>query len=85
MLADESEFETKFDSAVEDLEHRKKTAAEKLTTAIKFLSLAENYLIEAAGQLDTKATVIDFDAVIRLEVKLEDIGCDLRSQLERMK
>ena len=85
MLADESEFETKFDTAVEDIERRKKTAAEKLTTALQFLSRAESALIAAAQMLDTKATGKDFDAVIRLEVKLEDIGCDIRFQKERMK
>lgn len=85
MLADESEFETKFDSAVENIERMKKEAAKHLISALKFLSSAEQSLIEALRSIDMKETVKDFDEIMRLEVKLEDMGCDLRSQIERMK
>ena len=81
MLADESEFETKFDAAVEIRED----AAKSLKIALQYLSRAEDALIAAAQTVDGKETGKDFDSIIRLEVKLEDIGCDLRSQIERMK
>lgn len=85
MLADESPFEVKFDAAVAFIENSRKKASGKLTTALKFLTVAEDCLIEAAKMVDAMETGKDFDAIIRLEVKLEDIGCDLRSQMERMK
>lgn len=74
MLADESEFETKFDAAVENIERAKKEASEQLVSALKFLTLAENCLIEAMKRIDVKETATDFDEIMRIEVKLEDIG-----------
>lgn len=85
MLADESEFETKFDSAVENIERMKKEAAKHLISALKYLNWAEKSLIDALRLTDMKETANDFNEIMRLEVKLEDIGCDLRAQRERMK
>lgn len=85
MLADESEFETKFDSAVENIERMKKEAAKHLLSALRFINSAEQSLIYALRLTDVKESAKDFDEIMRLEVKLEDMGCDLRSQIERMK
>lgn len=84
MLADESEFEARFDAAVEDIERRKKGAVELLTTALKLLEQAENTLIEAAQALDGIGTRYSYNRIINIEIRLEDAGIDLTRQIERL-
>ena len=84
MLADESEFEARFDAAVEDIERRNKDAVELLTTALKLLEQAENTLIEAAQMVDGEETRYSFDRIISIEIRLEDAGIDLTRQIERL-
>lgn len=84
MLADESEFEARFDAAVEDIERRDKEAAELLTKALKLLEEAENTMIEAAQRIDTNVNPRDFDRIIKIETQLEDLGIDVTNEIERL-
>ena len=84
MLAEESEFEARFDAAVEELERRKKSAVELLTDAVKLLEQAENKLIEAALTVDGEESRYSFDRIISIEIRMEDAGIDLTRQIERL-
>jgi hypothetical protein len=84
LLAEESEFEARFDAAVEEIERRKKSAVELLTDAVKLLEQAENKLIEAAQTVDGEETRYSFDRIISIEIRMEDAGIDLTRQIERL-
>ena len=84
MLAEESEFEARFDAAVEEIERRKKSAVGLLKDALKLLEQAENKLIEAALTVDGEESRYSFDRIISIEIRMEDAGIDLTRQIERL-
>lgn len=59
-------------------------ALKLLRKAHKQVEEAVDALIVAAQEVDKHETLDEFNEIIRLTCKLEDFGCDVEKQIERM-